>query len=316
MIEDSRFLRDAAIDRLRSALNGVGASHSQVMAYAGDGPAPADIDRLAVWTRGFGAWGSWNSDGNAAKLDRSIGGLFVGADAPMFDNGRIGLVTGYSRSNFNAKDRNSSGTSDNYHFGLYGGAAWGDLSFRSGAAYTWHDLSTSRSVSFPGFSDKLKSDYDAGTAQVYGEIGYGFRAGRVALEPFVNLAYVSLRTDGFTEQGGAAALASNGATTDATFTTLGIHASTSIHLGGTKAAAEGTLGWRHAFGDTPKSILSFTGGSPFTIAGVPIAKDAAVFDAGLDVSLSPNATLGVSYGGQFGSDVTDQSVKANFSLKF
>jgi outer membrane autotransporter protein len=151
---------------------------------------------------------------------------------------------------------------------------------------------------------------------VYGELGYGFRGGRVALEPFANLAYVSLRTDGFTEQGGAAALASNGTTTDATFTTLGIHASTSFDLGRAKATARGTLGWRHAFSDTPESILSFTGGSPFTIAGVPIAKDAAVFDAGLDFAINSNATLGVSYGGQFSSDATDQSVKANFSLKF
>jgi outer membrane autotransporter protein len=289
------------------------------MAYAGDGAvlAPADTERFAVWARGFGAWGTWNSDGNAAKLDRSIGGIFVGADAPVFDNGRLGLVAGYSRSDFKVKDRSSSGMSDNYHLGLYGGAAWGDLSFRSGAAYTWHDLTTSRSVAFPGFSDRLKSDYSAGTAQVFGELGYGFRAGNFALEPFANLAYVNLNTGGFTEQGGAAALTSKGTTTGATFTTLGLHASTNINLGSANATLRGTFGWRHAFGEVvPTSILSFAGGSPFSIAGVPIAKDAAVIDTGLDFVLSPNATFGVSYNGQFGYGVSDQGVRANFNMKF
>ena len=78
------------------------------------------------------------------------------------------------------------------------------------------------------------------------------------------------------------------------------------------------IGWRHAFGDTvPLSTMQFaSGGSPFTIAGVPIARDAAVIEAGLDYAISPSATLGIAYGGQFGSGVSDQSVKANFNLKF
>ena len=65
----------------------------------------------------------------------------------------------------------SSGSSDNYHLGLYGGTAWGDLALRTGAAYTWHALSTSRSVAVPGFSDRLKGSYDGATAQLFGELG-------------------------------------------------------------------------------------------------------------------------------------------------
>lgn len=323
MIEDSRFLRDATTDRLRHALNGAGASTgvqgSQVMAYSAGGLdlAPADTDRYTVWGRGFGAWGNWNSDGNAARFDRSIGGLFMGADAPVFDNGRFGVIAGYSRTSFDAKDRNSAGTSDNYSLGLYGGAAWGDLAFRSGAAYTWHDLSFGRSVSFPGFSDSMKADYNAGTAQVFGELGYGINLGEARFEPYANLAYVNLSTDGYTERGGPAALTGDSATTAVTFATLGLNASTSFDLGGIKAMVRGTLGWRHAFGDvTPLSTLSFAGGSPFSIAGVPIARDSAVINAGLDLAIRPNATLGISYGGQFGSGLADQSVRANLAIKF
>jgi outer membrane autotransporter protein len=204
-------------------------------------------------------------------------------------------------------------------FGLYGGAAWGALSFRSGASYTWHDLSTSRSVAFGNFRDSLKGGYRAGTTQVFGEFGYGVRAGRFELEPFANLAYVNLHTGSFTEQGGAAALTSSGSTTDAAFTTLGLHASTGFNLGSLNTTLRSTLGWRHAFGDvTPQANnLSFaSGSSPFSIAGVPIAKNAAVIDTGLDFAITPDAILGVSYNGQFGSGVSDQSIRANFSMKF
>lgn len=317
-IEDSRFLRSAVNDRLRAAFGGVGASGGNTVTYDGGKPRPVDAttDGGAVWGQAFGSWGHWNSDGNAAKFDRSIGGFFMGADAPAFDTWRFGAVAGYSRSSFDVKDRHSSGTSDNYSVGLYGGTQWGDLAFRTGAAYTISDISTSRRVNFAGFGDSLSGDYRAGTAQVFGELSYKMQAGNVALEPFANLAYVNLRTDGFSEKGGAA-LTSQSTNTATTFTTLGLRASTSFDLNGMAVTAKGMVGWRHAFGDTtPNSVMSFAGSAPFNIGGVPIARNAAVVDLGLDMNLSANTTLGVSYGGQFGSGVTDQTLRANFSVKF
>ncbi|MDW6024724.1 autotransporter domain-containing protein [Mesorhizobium sp. BAC0120] len=319
LIEDSRFVRNAVNDRIRAAFDGVGASGT-VTTYVDGRPVTvkANTDRFAIWAQGFGSWGHTNGDGNAARLNRSTGGFFVGADAPAFDTWRFGAVTGYSRTKFDVKDRRSAGSSDNYHVGLYGGTAWGDLAFRTGAAYTWHDISTSRNVIFPGFDDSLKSDYNAATAQVFGELAYGFNVDAARFEPFADLAYVNLHTYGFTERGGAAALTSPSSNTDATFTTLGLRASTSFEVGGSTLTAKGVVGWRHAFGDvTPLSTMSFAGGGDtFSIGGVPIARNAAVIEAGLDYAIMPNATLGVTYGGQFGSGMADQSVNANFNVKF
>ena len=335
LIEDSHFVRDAATSRIRAAFGAVGASRAPVMAYADPADGKTDAyaafaslysgtvavapttDRFALWGQGFGGWGSTNSDGNAARLSHSTGGFLIGGDAPIFDTWRLGMMAGYSRTTFNVRDRASSGSSDNYHLGLYGGTQWGNLGFRTGAAYTWHDITTSRSVAFPGFGDSLKGDYRAGTTQVFGELGYGIRAGSFGFEPFANLAYVNLSTDGFAENGGAAALRSNSTSTGVTFTTLGLHASTGFALGKTAATLRSTLGWRHAFGDTtPLATFAFASGSPFTVAGVPIAKDALVLDVGLDVAIARNTTLGVSYGGQYGGSAIDQSVRANFNVRF
>lgn len=165
-------------------------------------------------------------------------------------------------------DRGSSGTRDNYHVGLYGGTQWGDLAFRSRLAFTRHELSSSRTAAFPGFTDMLKADYGVATTQGFGELGYRIRAGRttlgmLAFEPFVSLAHVHLATDGFIERGGSAALTGRDDNTGVTFTTLGLRSSLGGQLeNGMTTLARGTLGWRHAFGDvTPVSIMSFTGGS-------------------------------------------------------
>ncbi|OJX82490.1 autotransporter domain-containing protein [Mesorhizobium sp. 65-26] len=317
LVQDSHFLQDAVTARLRGAF-GDGAVAMPVMAYGEGGPetVAADTDRFAVWGQGFGAWGHTGSDGNAAAFDRSTGGMLVGADGLM-GNWRLGLVGGYSRTSFDADDRHSSGDSDNYHFGVYGGTNWGGLALRTGAAYTWHRISTSRSVAFQGFDDQLSADYDAGTAQAFGELAYKVDAGSLAFEPFANLAYVNLHTDGFTEKGGDAALTSASSNTDATFTTLGVRASSDVTVGGVTATARGMLGWRHAFGDvTPLSSFAFAGSDSFTIAGAPIARDAMLVEAGFDVPLSSNATLGVSYAGQFSADAHDNGFKANLGVKF
>ena len=327
LMEDSHFVRDAAIDRVREAFCAAGFGTSQKRVVSVDGaqdarkPSSTDCanshDRFTMWGQAFGSWGHTDGDGNAAKLSRSNGGFFIGADTPIFDTWRVGVLGGYSRSTFDVKGRNSSGSSDNYYVGLYGGTQWGALGFRTGAAYTWHDMSTSRSVAFPGFGDQLTAGYNAGTTQVFGDLGYRIDAGTIAFEPFANLAYVNLHTGSFTERGGPAALAGNGGDTNTTFTTLGLRASTAFFLGNIETTARGSLGWRHAFGDvTPASTLSFAGGSFFDIAGVPLAKDAAVVDVGLDLNLASNMVLGVSYGGQFAKSAIDQNARVTLNIKF
>lgn len=315
LLSDSQFVRDAAFGRLRSTSGRPGTAVAEAACEAAT--SCATLDEVTFWTRGFGSWGRWNGDGNAATVWRDTGGVFVGADMPVMEVGRAGLLMGYSRTSFQVADRNSSGSSDNFHLGVYGGAQWGDLALRAGFAYTWHTLSTVRSIAFQGFADTAKGSYSAGTTQLFGELGYGLRFGSVALEPFGNVAYVSLRTNGFSETGGAAALTSWGAVNDATFTTLGLRASTDFSVGSVLATAKGSAGWRHAFGDTtPGSTFAFAGGGAFTVLGVPIAQDSAVIEAGVDVRLAPNASLGLSYGGQFGSGALDQSVRGSVSIKF
>ncbi|QDY71398.1 autotransporter domain-containing protein [Qingshengfaniella alkalisoli] len=320
LIEDARFVRNAANDRIRAAFATAGASHAPVLAYgSGDTPVLVAADHAGpvFWSQGFGSWGTTDSDGNAAHLDRSTSGVLIGADGLVGD-WRVGLLAGYSQSSFDAEDRASSGSSSNYHLGLYGGTEWGNVVFRTGAAYSWHDIEISRSVVIPGLTDSLSADYNAGTFQAFGELAYGFeRNPRTRLEPFANLAHVSVLTDGFTESVGISALSVDSSTTGVTFTTLGLRGEHSLTRGTVDATLRGMIGWRHAFGDAvPESTHAFSVGDAFTIGGAPIARNSAVIEAGLDLSLTPEATFGLSYQGQIASDAHDHGVKANLSIRF
>lgn len=296
LIEDSRFVREATLDRLA----GAGAE-----------------DPATVWIQGIGSWGHWDGDHNAAKLSRDTGGLLLGGDVAMSQAFRLGAFAGYTQSDFDVTARNSDGATESWHLGVYGGGHWDAWRLRVGGGWSGHDIDTARNVAFTGFSEALSADYDAHTLQAFGEAGYAIEYGSADVEPFARLAHVHLKTDGYTETGGDAALDAQSQDMDTTYATLGLRAKTAVNLRETTTQLSGSAGWRQAFGDIKsKTTHAFTGSDQFTVAGVPIAKDALVLDLGASMMLAPDTTLGLSYNGQFSSDLTDHGLKVNFIANF
>jgi outer membrane autotransporter protein len=80
----------------------------------------------------------------------------------------------------------------------------------------------------------------------------------------------------------------------------------------------GMLAWRHAYGDTTlESRLRFSDGSAgFTVSGTPIARDAALIEAGVDLGITNTLTLGFSYSGQIAPDVRENAVRADLRWRF
>jgi outer membrane autotransporter protein len=68
---------------------------------------------------------------------------------------------------------------------------------------------------------------------------------------------------------------------------------------------------------TPDMALAFSSnGIGFGVSGVPIARDSALVEAGIDMALAPDATLGVSYQGQLAGDIEDHGIRGNFNWRF
>lgn len=313
MLQQSIYLRDAVGARLGQALAPATAPGGPETAALAPGLTPT------LWMQGFGAWGNAWGNGNAASVSSDIAGVFGGADVALGDRWRVGLMGGYSRTTLDANARNSSGTIDNYDIGLYAGARYGDLGLKAGVSYTWHDAAMTRSVVFSGYSGRNTSGYDAGTTQVFGEAGYTFRMNGMALEPFAGLAYVHLATNGLTETGSTSALSVSTGDMDTVFSSLGLRVGSSLTLvPGLTVSPSLSLAWLHAFGDVaPASTTAFaTGSQPFTVTGVPLARDSALIGAGLDYRINANAVLSATYSGQFASGIQDNAFKGMLTVNF
>ncbi len=324
LIDESRFARDAIGDRLRAAFDANCKAGNPVWTGKGSagayGQACANTAETAFWLQGYGAWGSNDGDGNAAKLSGSTGGVFIGTDIPV-GSWRTGLMAGYGNSSFDADDRFSSADVDSYTLGAYAGTVIekvgaGDIGLRFGATHSWYNIDTGRSISFAGFKAVEETSYDAQALQLFGEAGYKMQAGRASFEPFANLAYVRLHTDGY-DGDGVAGLHSDSDNSDVTYTTLGLRAATDLTLGGLASTLHATLGWQHAAGDiTPVARHAFAGSEPFSVAGVPVAEDAALIEAGLNFQFSEDASLAAGYKGQFGDGAVRNGFNASFNVKF
>ena len=80
-----------------------------------------------------------------------------------------------------------------------------------------------------------------------------------------------------------------------------------------------SIAWQAAFGDTsPEARLAFLSApsANFTVSGVPIAENTALVELGANLLISPQASVGVSYIGQFADNTTQNAVQANLNWRF
>ncbi|MAM09146.1 MAG: hypothetical protein CML23_01515 [Rhizobiaceae bacterium] len=311
-------LRDEPREVEKAILSRIDAAFA---AEPAQGAAP-DADTMAVnpvsvWFNALGGLGRYQGDGNAHTVDTSSGGALFGGDVHIGQDWLFGLAGGYMHSSIDEQGFSASADTDSYYIGGYGSTQTGPLSLSFGGSYGHHAISTKRAVSFVGLSEQLNANYDAQTLQAFAETGWRFGDEAGYLQPFAGASYVNLRTDGFSETGGMAALHAASQTQDLWTTTLGLRASRDIMLGETAARLSGRAGWQHAYGDlNGTSVVAFDGGSNFGISGVPTARDAALLGVGLSFDLSNEVSLSLGYDGQLAEGVQDHNFSMRFDLRF
>lgn len=295
-VQDSRFVREALSWHLQSP----------------------DESRKGLWMSGYGSWGNTRGDGNAAKVKRDIGGFFMGYDALRGDNWTIGVLAGYGHATINVADRFSNSTADDVHVGAYAAFTAGNLNASFSLAHQWRKLDTTRNVSFPGYTDKLTAAYETSVTQAFGELAYRIDAGKVAVEPFVQAAYVGLSTASIGEVGGAAALKSTKAGDHFIVTTLGGRVKYGLPIGNGNFGITAEAGWRHLEGanETTPISFSFASGPAFSIAGVPFGRDVAAMGLTLSGQVGKGVEIDFGYRGQAGSGVKDHGVRGGLTLRF
>ncbi|QQR34781.1 autotransporter domain-containing protein [Devosia oryziradicis] len=314
LLRESRLVREAVWAHLRSSLDVAGSAPA--LAYAASGQALTWQPELTqIWSEAIGSWGRTIGDGNAADMQTRTGGVLVGADS-MVGDWRLGLLLGYGSTRTEVPQVASSAESKAYQVGLYGGTAWGDVAFRTGMAYAWNDISTTRTV-ISGGTQTLTAQYGASTAQAFGELAYMVDLGTSTLEPFANAALVGTQNGAFSEKGGSAALSTQASTNAAAFTTLGMRAAAKFVAGETAlVTVSASAGWRHGWGGVPQVQNSFAGGTGFAIAGPSVSGSALVLDGTISADLSDQLRVRAIYNGLVGPAQFDQSIEGALTVRF
>ena len=298
LINDSRQLRDALGERLHDA----SAAHSN------------------GWIKALGVWGTTDSSHDTAGYSTSIGGLLAGVDGALDEQTRIGLVTGYSDSSLSmGSGTHSSAKVDSYHLGAYAGHETGAWRLSTGAAYSWHRADVKRDLQYGNVSGKQKAKVDASTTQVFGEAAYRLHLQPLALEPFANLAYVHLDTEGFREKGNAAALKSTGDQRDAVLSTLGVRVLKTFNLSAQQSLdVSGHLGWQHSLSaiDSGQHLRFASGGTPYSVESSALLRDAALVGAQASLALSKDVRVNLDYTGQLASREKSHGVGLSLNWQF
>lgn len=284
---------------------------------------PPDHDRtpgLALWAQGYGGWGSFDGNGNAARVSTTLGGVVAGFDKRIGATTHLGVAVGYSQSNATIGNLGSSAQADGGLVAAYAGTSLGDWKLRGGASYNLSQVDTSRAVVFPGFGDSARGHYNAGLLQMFGEVGYGIALGQVAIEPFAGLAFAHLDTDRFTETAGSIGLTSRAASSDVGYTTIGLRVATEMTLpNGMVLVPHASVAWQHAFNDVrPEARLGFTGidNAAFSTSGIPLAANAALLDVGAALRVSRAVKVSLSYMGELADGARKNAVNGSITWNF
>lgn len=328
LLGDSLYSRLAVLGRLRQ---GAYAGQTDALALLttggptvspstkGMGQPFAFSDGATTWAEIFGSRTDLDGDGDTFDVTSNFGGVITGADTQVED-WRVGAAVGYSQSSTTVDGLSSSADVDSLLAALYAGTSMGAWNIRLGASYASNETTSSRTIAYPGYAEQASADYNSGTTQLFAEVAYGLTAGTAAVEPFAGLAWVNVDTDGFSETGASAGLSVSSSSSSVTYGTLGIRAATSVVLSdGMVLKPRGSIALQNASGDlSPAAQVAFLSapGAGFSVGGAPLAETSALIEIGADLLINPQATLGVSYVGQYADDGSNYGVQANVTWRF
>ncbi|WP_315386041.1 autotransporter domain-containing protein [uncultured Stenotrophomonas sp.] len=146
------------------------------------------------------------------------------------------------------------------------------------------------------------------------EAAWTFESGSASYTPYLNVSYTRLKTDGFTEQGGVAALSADSQRDNYTSATLGVRAAWDL---GQRARLEAGLGWQHAFGDTDLArTMRFGSADGFEVRSVALAENAAVGEFGISLQTSQASRLSMMLQGASGDGEKAYGAQLTWGVSF
>ncbi|MGY2399215.1 autotransporter outer membrane beta-barrel domain-containing protein [Pseudomonas sp. SDO5271_S396] len=316
----------AALEQLAGSQNAnlAAATHNttqhlsnQVMAVLRD--LPTDDDGH-FWFKGLSHEGGLDSQRGSAGLNLDTQGLLLGADWALDSAWRVGVLGAKSSSKLDA--RRFDAALDSWHLGAYAVRQDGPLALRLGAIYSSHAGENKRTVEFLNHKESLNGRYDANSQTVFSEAGYQLGGGDFSLEPFVGVGYQRYQRDAYRENGGPAALDVRAQTQQNLSSTLGLRVANQFRFDNHMSLTPYlSTGWKHLYGDVDSQVRqSFRYGAgqidDFTVQGASLDRNSLNLQAGLDLTLSRQHSVGLAYTASVGTHSSGQGVSGQWRMAF
>jgi hypothetical protein len=249
-------------------------------------------------------------NGNAQGTVPSGFGAVFGGDRTV-GSSTWGAAFGYAKTTTLTHDGLSNLGMNSFSGSVYTQQELGDFTINGLAAYTYHKIDGSRTIS--NVNATALSDYHAHQATIQGEIARKFTYDHNKdITPYVLGRYMNIATSAYTETGaGAANLVSNGENYWSLDLVLGARMDVELDKD-TKLTFGG--GYSHRFGDNfPEATFAFSGGGNFTTTGVERNRHSAFFEVGFEKSFSEIAKFFASANASLTD--THQSIGGNVGFK-
>ena len=280
---------------------------------------PTDDDGH-FWVQGLGNAGSLDPQHGSAGLKHDTQGLLLGADWAIDHAWRVGVMGAKTSSRFDAP--RYAAELDSWHLGGYAVRQDGPFALRLGAIYSNHAGQNKRSVSLLTYHDSLKSKYNASSQTLFSELGYQLGSGDSTVEPFVGLGYQRYQRDRFKESGGVTALNVGPQTQRNLNSTFGLRLATLYRFDNNMSLTPHlSTSWKHLYGDVNSQVRQTSRYAPglideYTITGTALDRDSFDLHAGLDLALSTQHSVGLTYSSQAGNHGHDQGLMGQWKMSF
>jgi outer membrane autotransporter barrel domain len=261
--------------------------------------------RYNVWGTIGGTRSEMDSRGKTAKSTFGGPEVAVGIDALSSDGALAGLALQYSYKDLGVDARSSQADVYSYSLALYAGreleVGGNVLRLLVGGIYSYHDISSSRSMRTELQRETLAADYSANSVRLYAEGAYSMViAEKFHIEPLVNFGWSWLRTGTFTEEGGQTALEGASKPSENVFTILGLRLDLPLME---ELRVNAFVGWEHQYGNLDPSVeMAFRGHKGgFSLKGNEWSRDELLLGVGAGLDLGDSLRLTLNYDGAFGN---------------
>lgn len=280
---------------------------------------PADADDN-FWVQGLGTSGNLDKQRGGSDLKHGTQGLLLGADWALDHAWRVGVMGAKSTTKLDAQ--RFSADLDSWHLGGYAVRQDGPLGLRLGAIYSDHAGQNKRRVHLSNYTEQLKGDYNAQSQTLLSELGYQLGSEDISIEPFAGLGYQRYHRDSFKERGGLAALNVGSQTQQNLNSTFGLRMATVYRLDNQMSLTPHlSTSWKHLYGEVDSKVRQSFRYTPvpldgFTITGTSLDRNSLNVQAGLDLALSPQHTVSLTYTGEAGTHSRNQGVMGHYQMSF